>query len=110
MAEFELTQAGQQWFQTILLWIGFGASAGILAKMLMPSREPSGAALVVGIGVLGSVIGPLSLSYFLPTKVTNPISPLGLAASAAVALVLMILYRLILCPLLKPKRPTTPQP
>jgi uncharacterized membrane protein YeaQ/YmgE (transglycosylase-associated protein family) len=98
MAELELSASAQHWCNAVLIWIGFGTVAGLLAKALLPSREPSGAVLVLTLGVIGSLIGPLTLSYFLKDHFRNPISPLGLLSAAAGALLLMILYRLLVWP------------
>jgi uncharacterized membrane protein YeaQ/YmgE (transglycosylase-associated protein family) len=99
MAELELSQTAQQWCNAVLIWIGFGTVAGLLAKTLLPSRQPSSAVLVLTLGILGSVIGPLTLAFLLKERFRNPISPLGLLSAAAGALLLMILYRLLIWPL-----------
>jgi len=98
MAELELSPAAQQWCNAVLIWVGFGTIAGLLAKALLPSREPSSAVLVLTLGVIGSMIGPLTLAYVLRDRFRNPISPLGLLSAAAGALLLMILYRLVVWP------------
>ena len=101
MGQIELSQVAQHWFNIVVIWVGFGTLAGFLAKLLMPAREPSGAVLIVTMGILGSVIGPLGLSYILRQEIINPLSPLCLVAAAAGALVLMVLYRLVIIPLLR---------
>ncbi len=98
-AQLELSQAAQHWFNAVLIWVGFGTMAGLLAKTLMPAREPSSAILIITLGIIGSVIGPLGLGYLLRQELAHPLSPLGLVSSAAGALVLMVLYRLIVVPL-----------
>ncbi len=99
MGEFELSQTAQHWCNAVLIWIGFGTVAGLLAKVLLPSREPSSAVLVLTLGIIGSVIGPLTLSYLLHDRFRNPINPLGLLSAAGGALLVMILYRLAVWPL-----------
>jgi uncharacterized membrane protein YeaQ/YmgE (transglycosylase-associated protein family) len=47
------------------------------------------------IGIVGSVVGPLSLCLVLEREHFNPISPLGFLAASAGALVLLIGYRLL---------------
>jgi uncharacterized membrane protein YeaQ/YmgE (transglycosylase-associated protein family) len=96
MGELDLSQTAQQWFNIVLIWIGFGTLAGLLAKALLPAREPSGALLVLTLGIVGSVIGPLGLSRLLGPRALNPLSPLGLLSAAAGAFALMVLYRLAL--------------
>jgi len=96
MGDLELSHTAQQWFNIVLIWIGFGTVAGVLAKTLLPAREPGSALLVLTLGIVGSVIGPLGLSYLLGNRTLNPMSPLGLLSAAGGALVLMIFYRVIL--------------
>lgn len=40
-----------------LSWIALGLIAGILAKMLMPGRDPGGFILTILIGVAGAMLG-----------------------------------------------------
>jgi uncharacterized membrane protein YeaQ/YmgE (transglycosylase-associated protein family) len=93
MAQFDLSPAAQQWFNLILIWIGFGTVVGLLAKMLLPGHEPAGTVGTVLIGILGSVLGPLVLTLALKREHFNPISPVGLLAAIAGALVLLLIYR-----------------
>jgi uncharacterized membrane protein YeaQ/YmgE (transglycosylase-associated protein family) len=41
----------------ILAWIIFGLVAGIVAKVIMPGRDPGGFILTVIIGIAGALIG-----------------------------------------------------
>jgi uncharacterized membrane protein YeaQ/YmgE (transglycosylase-associated protein family) len=41
----------------ILAWIIFGLIAGIVAKVIMPGRDPGGFILTVIIGIAGALIG-----------------------------------------------------
>ena len=40
-----------------LAWILFGLIAGIIAKFLMPGRDPGGFIVTILIGIVGAVIG-----------------------------------------------------
>ncbi len=40
-----------------LAWIVFGLLAGIVAKFLMPGRDPGGFIITILIGIAGAVIG-----------------------------------------------------
>ncbi len=95
MPDFELSQTAQQWTNVVLIWLGFGIVAGLLARVLIPGREPGGAVGTLLIGVVGSCIGPLALGYLLERRDFNPISPLGLLAAVAGAVVLLVGYRVI---------------
>ena len=100
MGQIELSHIAQNWLNVVLIWIGFGTVAGLLAKALLPAREPSSAVIIVTLGILGSVIGPLALSLVLRNRVLNPIGPLGLLAAIGGALLLMVLFRVAVSPLL----------
>jgi len=94
VGELELSQTAQQWVNLVLIWVGFGTLAGLLAKSLIPGRK-SGAVVTVLIGIVGSVVGPLLLCHFLKWKDFNPISPLGFLATVGGALVCLLAYRLL---------------
>ncbi len=96
MPELELSETAQQWVNVTLIWVGFGALAGLAAKSLIPGREPSGALGTLVVGIVGSVVGPLSLCILLKRQAFNPISPLGFLAAVGGALVLLIVYRLLM--------------
>jgi uncharacterized membrane protein YeaQ/YmgE (transglycosylase-associated protein family) len=42
---------------SILAWIVVGLIAGVLAKMLMPGRDPGGIILTILLGIAGAVVG-----------------------------------------------------
>ena len=50
--------------------------------------------LAVVIGIVGSAIGLLGLSWLFPGRPMNPISPLGFLAATIGTFVLLVLYRL----------------
>jgi uncharacterized membrane protein YeaQ/YmgE (transglycosylase-associated protein family) len=93
MPEIELSHAAQHWVNVVLIWIGFGTLAGLLARVILPSRQPSGPMLTLLVGVVGSLIGLLALSYLFPGGQLNPISPLGFLAATAAAFALLLTYR-----------------
>jgi uncharacterized membrane protein YeaQ/YmgE (transglycosylase-associated protein family) len=84
----------EQWSHVILEWIGFGTLAGLLAKAIMPGRDPGGpvANLLMGIGVC--VFGLGTVSYFWGQKLT-PISPIGLLVATVGAFVILGFYKLL---------------
>jgi len=43
----------------ILAWIVFGLIAGIIAKAIMPGRDPGGFIITIILGILGAVVGGL---------------------------------------------------
>lgn len=40
-----------------LVWIGLGLVAGILAKWIMPGRDPGGVIITIVIGIVGALLG-----------------------------------------------------
>jgi len=42
---------------TILGWIVFGFIVGIIAKLLMPGRDPGGFAVTTVLGIVGAIVG-----------------------------------------------------
>ena len=41
----------------ILAWIVFGLIAGVLAKFLMPGKQPGGIVATILLGIVGAVVG-----------------------------------------------------
>ena len=78
----------------ILAWIVFGLIAGVLAKFIMPGKDPGGLIITILIGIAGAVVGG-----FLGTQLGFgdlsgfDLRSMGLAIGGA--LVLLLLYRLI---------------
>lgn len=41
----------------ILLWILFGLVVGIVAKLIMPGRDPGGIIITIALGIVGALLG-----------------------------------------------------
>lgn len=95
MGDFDFSDPAQRWVIMLLVWIGFGTVAGLLARVLIPGREPGGAAGTIFVGIIASALGPLLLTTFWPVAHFNPISPLGLLAAVVAAFILLVAYRLL---------------
>jgi uncharacterized membrane protein YeaQ/YmgE (transglycosylase-associated protein family) len=93
MPELELSAAAQQWVNVVLIWMGFGSLAGLLAMLILPVGRPSHPAVALALGIAGSTLGLFSLSWLLKGREFNPISPIGFLAALAGALLLLLLYR-----------------
>jgi uncharacterized membrane protein YeaQ/YmgE (transglycosylase-associated protein family) len=85
----------QMWINDILVWIGFGTLIGLLAKALMPGRDPGGAVATLAMGVGGTVIGCGTWSLIVEGQRVTPISPIGLVVATAGAFSLLFFYRLL---------------
>lgn len=90
-----MPEVARQWANDVLVWIGFGTLAGLLAKAIMPGRDPGGAVATLAMGIGGVVIGCGSVTYFLDGPRVTPISPIGFLTATAGAFVLLFFYRLL---------------
>lgn len=48
----------------ILLWIVFGLAAGVVAKWIMPGRDPGGIIVTILLGIGGAILGGMLGSTF----------------------------------------------
>ena len=96
MPEFEFSQTAQHWVNVVLIWVGFGALAGLAARIILPTGRSAGSVATLLLGIAGSMIGLLALVFLPGGRRLNPISPLGFLAATAGAFLLLILYRLLL--------------
>jgi len=82
----EATNIFAQWAHMLLVWIGFGTLVGLLAKAILPGKDPGGAFATVVIGVLGSIIGAGVLVFFSDNLRVSPLSvPASWSPSSHVA-------------------------
>jgi uncharacterized membrane protein YeaQ/YmgE (transglycosylase-associated protein family) len=95
ITEPQFPELVQAWANDILVWIGFGTLVGLLAKAIMPGRDPGGALATLMMGVGGVVIGCGSVSFFNNGQRVTPISPLGFLVATAGAFVILFFYRLL---------------
>jgi uncharacterized membrane protein YeaQ/YmgE (transglycosylase-associated protein family) len=82
----------------ILGWIVFGLIAGLIAKAIMPGRDPGGAIVTILLGIVGAVIGGW-IGRALKIGgggdgVTDPGFLISLVFAVIGALVLLAVYRL----------------
>ena len=85
----------QQITNLVLVWVGFGTLVGLLAKAIMPGRDPGGAVATLAMGVAGTIIGCGVVSYFWQGHIVSPISPLGFCVATAGSFVLLFFYKLL---------------
>jgi len=95
MPDLEFSQAVQSVANDVLVWVGFGTLVGLLAKAIMPGRDPGGTVATLMMGIGGTVIGCGILAYFYEGKRITPISPLGFLVGTAGAFILLFFYRLL---------------
>jgi len=88
-------QTIQQLMNDIFVWIGFGTVVGLLAKAIMPGRDPGGAIATLAMGVGGTVIGCGILSFLVEGQRVTPVSPMGFAVGTGGAFIILAFYRLL---------------
>jgi len=91
----ELSPAAQTWVQVVLIWIGFGSLAGLLARAILPLENPSGSLPTLTLGITGSAIGLGLLSWFQGGGPLNPISAVGFLAAVGGAFGLLLVYHFL---------------
>lgn len=77
----------------ILSWIVFGLLAGIIAKVIMPGKDPGGFIITILLGIAGAVVGGFIGSFLGFGKVSGfNLGSFGVAVVGAI--VLLVLYRM----------------
>ena len=81
----------------ILSWIVFGLIAGIIARLLMPGRDPGGCIITMLLGVVGAFVGGFLYRLVTGAEVLYFGFDLRSFAIAVVgAVVVLAIYRLVL--------------
>ncbi len=91
----ELPELARQWANDVLVWIGFGTLVGLVAKAVMPGRDPGGAIATVLMGIGGTIVGSGTLMFFWDGHRVTPISPAGFLVATGGAFILLFFYRLL---------------
>ena len=79
----------------ILAWILFGLVVGIIAKLLMPGRDPGGFIITILLGIAGAVLGGFvgrALGFYGPNQAA------GWIISILGAMLLLFIYRMVARP------------
>ena len=76
----------------ILSWILFGLVVGVIAKLLMPGRDPGGFIITILLGIAGALIGGF-VGRALGMYETN--QGAGWIMSILGAIILLALYRMM---------------
>ena len=76
----------------VLGWIVFGLIVGVLAKLVMPGKDPGGIVVTILLGIVGAVIGGYlgrALGLYGPSEAA------GWVMSTVGAILVLALYRVI---------------
>jgi uncharacterized membrane protein YeaQ/YmgE (transglycosylase-associated protein family) len=80
------------WF---LGWILFGLIAGIIAKAIMPGKDPGGAIVTILLGIAGSLIGGFIGQRLFYGEGSGPGRFISLVFAVIGAIILLAVYRAI---------------
>jgi|GEM_PF-69625 len=80
--------------ETSLTWIGFGVVSGLLAKGILPGRDPGGTIVTGILGLSGALIGASIYAWAGGERIEDLISLEGFAISVGGAIVLLLSHRL----------------
>lgn len=76
----------------ILTWILFGLVVGVIAKLLMPGRDPGGFIVTILLGIAGALLGGFigrAMGFYGPNESA------GWIISILGAILLLVLYRVM---------------
>ncbi|MGH8453599.1 MAG: GlsB/YeaQ/YmgE family stress response membrane protein [Nevskiales bacterium] len=76
----------------ILSWIILGLIVGVLAKWIMPGKDPGGVLITILIGIAGAFVGGY-IGSFLGFGTVSGFSLRSLALATGGALLLLFVYR-----------------
>jgi uncharacterized membrane protein YeaQ/YmgE (transglycosylase-associated protein family) len=79
----------------ILAWVLFGLVVGIIAKLLMPGRDPGGFIITILLGIAGALLGGFlgrALGWYGPNEAA------GWIVSILGAMLLLFIYRMVARP------------
>ncbi|MEO8521196.1 MAG: GlsB/YeaQ/YmgE family stress response membrane protein [Acidobacteriota bacterium] len=78
----------------ILSWIVFGLVVGVIAKLLMPGKDPGGFIVTILLGIAGSLIGGFIGRAFTGSQPGDS-SGAGYLMSIVGAILLLAIYRMM---------------
>ena len=83
----------------LISWMVFGLIAGVIAKYLMPGRDPGGCIVTILLGIAGAVIGGYLAEFFNLAGKTGEFGDRGffirLAFAVLGAIILLAVYRML---------------
>lgn len=83
----------------IISWIIVGLIAGVIAKIIMPGKDPGGCAVTMLLGIGGAVLAGWLSHYLKLARESNGFASTGFFAKIGFgivgALVILLIYRLI---------------
>ena len=78
----------------IFSWIVVGLIAGVLAKVIVPGKDPGNWIITILIGIVGAVVGGFLVGLFVPGDLITGINITTIVVATVGAIVLLVLYHL----------------
>ena len=86
-------------FWDVLSWIIVGLIAGVIAKIIMPGKDPGGCAVTMILGIAGAVLAGWLAHYLKIARPSEGFASSGFWAKVGLgivgALIILVIYRLI---------------
>ena len=79
----------------IISWIVFGLIAGIIAKLLLPGRDPGGCIITMLLGIIGAFVGGFIFKLLIGRPDVTRFDLGSLVVAVIGAIVVLLIYRLI---------------
>ena len=79
----------------ILSWIVFGLIAGIIARLLMPGKGPTGFVMTVILGIIGAVVGGYLAGTVLKVADVTGINIESIVVAVIGAVIVVAVYRAV---------------
>jgi uncharacterized membrane protein YeaQ/YmgE (transglycosylase-associated protein family) len=77
----------------IITWIIFGAIVGVIARFLMPGRDPMGWVATIVLGIVGSFVGGYLAQILFTGNAALPPQSAGWIGSIIGAIIVLAIYR-----------------
>lgn len=77
----------------ILSWVIFGLIAGVIAKLVMPGRDPGGCIVTVLIGIAGAFVGGFLYEFFTGRQQYMQFDLGSMVLAVVGAVVILAIYR-----------------
>jgi uncharacterized membrane protein YeaQ/YmgE (transglycosylase-associated protein family) len=77
----------------IVTWVIFGAIVGVIARFLMPGRDPMGWAMTIVLGIVGSFVGGYLAQLVFAGSAALPPPSAGWVGSIIGAIIVLAIYR-----------------